>query len=72
MMATDRHLVVVSRKWHEPFIRVSVTDLDIKVVMTLDDFTQAAAAEAGVDPARLSAVFEKVVSAMKAETAKVM
>lgn len=71
-MSAERHLVVVSRHWHEPFIRVSVTDLDIKVIMTLEDFGQAFAAEAGVDQDMVAAVIDKVVAKMKAETARVM
>lgn len=68
----DRHLVVVSRKWHEPFIRVSVTDLDLKVVIPLEDFAQAVARETGLNADKLTAAFDKVVSGLKAETARVM
>ena len=68
----DKHLVVVSRQWHEPFIRVSLTDLDIKVVMGLEDFAIAVAHEIGADPEKVAATFDKIVTGMKRETAKVM
>lgn len=66
----DKHLVVVSRKWHEPFVRVSVTDLDIKVVISLEDFAQAVAHDTGLDATKLSAAFDKVITELKKETAK--
>lgn len=65
----DKQLVVVSRKWHEPFIRVDVTTVGIGVTMTLEDFVQALGAEAGVD---LQAAAERVVTGMKQETGKAM
>ena len=67
----DKHLVVVSRKWHEPFIRVSITDLDLKVVMSLEDFAVALSTEIGANPAKVSEAFQKVVDGMKRETSKV-
>ena len=67
----DKHLVVVSRKWHEPFIRVSITDLDLKVVMSLEDFAVALSGEIGANPAKVSEAFQKVVDGMKRETSKV-
>lgn len=68
----DQHLVVVSKNWHEPFIRLSVTDLDLKVVMALDDFAAAVAQEAGVRDEIITAVFERVVKQMKQETTKII
>ena len=68
----DQHLVVISKNWHEPFIRLSVTDLDLKVVMALDDFATAVAQEAGVREEIISAVFERVVKQMKHETTKII
>jgi hypothetical protein len=68
----DRHLVVVSRNWHEPFIRVSVTDLDMKVVMSLEDFASALAHEIGADTDRVQATFNKIIEKIKQETAKAM
>lgn len=65
----DKQLVVVSRKWHEPFIRVDVTTVGIGVTMTLEDFVQALGQEAGVD---LQAAAERVVAGMKQETSKAM
>ena len=68
----DQHLVVISKNWHEPFIRLSVTDLDLKIVMALDDFAAAVAQEAGVREEIISAVFERVVKQMKHETTKII
>jgi hypothetical protein len=65
----EKQLVVVSRKWHEPFIRVDVTEVGIGVTMTLEDFVQALEAETG---ASLAAAAERVVDGMKQETSKVM
>ena len=65
----DKQLIVVSRKWHEPMIRVDVTTLGIGVTMTLEDFVQALEAESG---ASLAAAAERVVAGMKKETSKVM
>lgn len=63
----DKQLVVVSRKWHEPFIRVDVTTVGVGVTMTLEDFVQALGAEAGTD---LQAAAERVVAGMKQETSR--
>lgn len=68
----EKSLVTVSRKWHEPFVRVDVTDLMIGVTMTAEDFLQALATELGVAPDTVLAAGEKVFSGMKRETAKVM
>jgi hypothetical protein len=65
----EKQLVVVSRKWHEPFIRVDVTEVGVGVTMTLEDFVQALEAETG---ASLAAAAERVVTGMKQETSKVM
>lgn len=65
----DKQLVVVSRKWHEPFIRVDVTTVGIGVTMTLEDFVEALSHEAGVD---LRAAAERVVAGMKTETSRAM
>ena len=63
----EKSLVTVSRKWHEPFIRVDVTGIGIGITMTLEDFVEALEHEMGV-PVRAAA--EKVVTGMKAETTK--
>jgi hypothetical protein len=65
----DKQLVVVSRKWHEPFIRVDVTEVGIGVTMTLEDFVQALEAESGAD---LAAAAQRVIDGLKKETGKVM
>ena len=65
----DKSIVVVSRKWHEPFIRVDVTTVGIGVTMTLEDFVTALEAETGQT---LQAAAVRIVSTMKQETAKVM
>jgi hypothetical protein len=71
-MMLDKHLVVISRKWNEPFIRVSVTDLDIKIVMSLEDFAAAVAHEIGANTEVVQNTFDKIVNALKAESSKVM
>lgn len=68
----DKQLVVVSRKWHEPFIRVDVTQVGVGVTMTLEDFVRALATESGTDMGALLHAGDKVVSAMKQETSRVM
>lgn len=65
----NKHLVVVSRKWHEPQIVVSVTNAELKIVMTMPDFVKALSAEAGRD---LASAAERVIAAMKQETKRVM
>lgn len=65
----ENQLVVVSRKWHEPFIRIDVTSVGIGVTMTLDDFIAALEHEAGA-PLREAAA--RVVSGMKQETAQIV
>ena len=66
----EKQLVVVSRKWHEPFIRIDVTEVGIGVTMTLDDFVQALEKEAGCGP--LSAAAVRVIAGIKGETGRVM
>ena len=65
----NKHLAVVSRKWHEPQIVVSVTNAELKIVMTLDDFVRALSLETGRD---LSSAAQRVVDGMKQETSRVM
>lgn len=65
----DKQLVVVSRKWHEPFIRVDVTEIGVGVTMTLADFVAALEIEANVT---LAEAAERVIKAVKAETSKAM
>ena len=62
----EKQLVTVSRKWHEPFIRIDVTDIGIGVTMTLEDFLLALAHEAGCGD--LTAAGARVISGMKMET----
>lgn len=65
----DKQLVTISRKWHEPFIRVDVTEIGVGVTMTLEDFVLALEAETG---AELTAAAAAVIAEVKRETAKVM
>ncbi len=65
----DKQLVVVSRKWHEPFIRIDVTEIGVGVTMTLEDFIAALEIESGVS---LGKAADRVLSGMKAETSQVM
>lgn len=66
----EKFLVSVSRKWHEPFIRVDVTSVGIATTMSLEDFILALEAEAGCGP--LSAAAARVVAGMKTETTKAL
>ncbi len=66
----DKQLVTVSKRWHEPFIRVDVTSIGIGVTMTLEDFVLALEQEAGCGP--LSAAASRVIAGVKAETGKVL
>lgn len=68
----DKQMVVVSRRWHEPFIRMDVTEVGIGITMSLDDFVLALAKEAGVPEAKLTEAAERVTSGMKQETVAVM
>lgn len=65
----DKFLVSISRKWHEPFVRVDVTQVGIGITMSLEDFVLAMELESNLD---LKAVAERVVAGMKAESVKVM
>jgi hypothetical protein len=65
----ENFLVSVSRKWHEPFIRVDVTGSGIGITMTLDDFIQALSIEVGVN---LAPAAERVVAGMKLESTKAL
>ncbi len=67
----DKQLVVISRKWHEPFIRVDVTEVGIGVTMTLEDFVEAVQVELDNEIPWRKAV-ELVIAGMKKETSKVM
>ena len=68
----EKSLVVISRKWNEPFIRIDVTDIGIGVTMALEDFVFALAKEAGLDDAVLTNAAERVTSGMKQETKAIM
>jgi len=65
----EKTLVSVSRKWHEPLIRVDVTTIGIGITMTLEDFIFAMEQETG-QPLRAAA--ERVVAGMKAESSKAL
>lgn len=71
-MALDKTLMVVSREWHNPSIRVSVDEVGIAVSMLLPDFLQALALELSADPDSLFAAADKVVCGMKQETGRAM
>lgn len=64
----QNQLVVVSRKWHEPFIRIDVTSVGIGITMTLEDFILALEKETG---AALTGAANRVVAGMKQETSRV-
>lgn len=68
----ERQLVSVSREWHNPFIRVDVTEVGIGITMTAEDFLIALAQEAGLNPAAVLKAGDAVIAKMKKESAKVM
>lgn len=65
----EKQIVTVSRKWHEPFIRVDVTAVGIGITMTLEDFVLALEQETGTS---LVAGAERVITGMKAESSKIL
>lgn len=65
----EKSLVVVSRKWHEPFIRLDVTNIGIGITMTLDDFIEALERESG---ASVRAAAVRVIDGMKQESGKIV
>lgn len=65
----DKQLIVISREWHEPFIRVDVTEAGIGITMTLEDFILALETETGH---ALTEAAKKVIASVKRETARVM
>ena len=42
-----KELVTISRHWNKPFIKVVVTDEDISLTITMDDFIDAVKKEIG-------------------------
>ena len=68
----EKSLVSISRKWHEPFVRVDVTDVGIGVTTTLEDFIVALATELKAPPQQLREAAERVCEGLKLETSKVM
>lgn len=68
----EKSLVSISRKWHEPFVRVDVTDVGIGVTTTLTDFITALATELKEPPEQLLAAAEVVCEGLKLETRKAM
>lgn len=64
----EKKLVVISRKWHEPFIRIDVTEVGIGVTMSLEDFIVALAKESGIEEQGLIRCAERVCVGMKQET----
>ena len=65
----DKQLVVISRKWHEPAIRIDVTTIGIGVTMTLEDFVEALRQETGTD---VSAAAARIIKFMKQESSKAL
>jgi hypothetical protein len=76
-----RAALVVARSWHEPTIRITISDEEINIAMPLPDFLQALVAEAGSplftltrgqQLTALTAAADRVVTGMKAETVRVV
>ena len=68
----EKQLVTVSRKWHEPFIRVDVTSVGIGITMSLEDFLIAMAIELSAPTEVLLTAGQQVVNGMKKETSKIV
>lgn len=66
----DKHLVVVARQWHEPFVRVDITDTAFQVAMSLEDFAMAVSLVSGLPAREINRAFEAVVAGLKTEGAK--
>lgn len=83
----EKHVVVISREWHEPEIKLDVIDTEgapfngIAISITLPDYVKALGAELG-DPAQfataaelqagLEAAMDTVCEKMKRHTVRVM
>ena len=65
----ERTLVVVTRKWNEPFIRIDVTTQGIGITMTMDDFVEALRQETGHD---VRAGAERIIEWIKRESTKAL
>lgn len=68
----EKSLVSISRKWHEPFVRVDVTDVGIGITTTLTDFITALAHELHAPTEQLLEAAEKVCEGLKIESRKAM
>lgn len=68
----EKALVVISRQWHEPFIRIDVTDVGIGVTMALPDFLAALAQELKAPEGLIQSAGAKVTAGMQTETSKAM
>lgn len=76
-MTIQKSRVVISRHWDHPAINVNVTDTDIKVMMSMQEFLDALCTEVG-NPAllltegmlrkRIRAASETVLGKMKEAT----
>jgi hypothetical protein len=79
--AEPKAVVLVSREWHEPRIRIQVSVEGVSIAMELEDFLQAMVQETG-NPAvvmtqagllkRLRLAADRVVMGMKTETARIV
>lgn len=71
----QRFAVVVSRRWDDMHIRISVDDFGIASSMSLQDFVEALFRETAMDDStkgRVVAAIDLITSEMKQETARVM
>lgn len=73
-LPAGRHVVVISRHWNNPEIKISVTDTLIAIAMGLPEFLKALAMELGDPEAepKLTRAAVQVTERMKAETKRVM
>ena len=65
----ENQYIVISRKWHEPSIRIDITDSGIGITITLDDFITALGVEAKVN---LHTEAKRVIDGLKQETTRVV
>jgi len=81
MTHVEKHVVRISREWHNPQISIDVTAQEIAIEMPLIDFIKAMVAEAGNPAALLTRsqleralqdAARRVCASMKKETVSVM
>ena len=66
-----KHIIVISRKWHNPKISMMLTDEDLSFAIDLVDFIKAVKAEMNGD-GNIEDAVDKVVKGIKTESVRIM